>query len=185
MARTTRTVGARKSIKSNSGLPGWIAAWLLITAVIQTWDASYILLRPHSAAGGKLNAFWRPYNLYQEIDLRYKEDESFGIAQSCLNVVEVLLCVFVLYLNRVGSKFTYVLALFVNTMTWWKTVLYMLMYTDFCNGNDMIGTSDPLLLIFCFFIPNGFWILVPGMSIISLGKRLASKVDRNERNYDD
>ncbi|XP_033097600.1 uncharacterized protein LOC117101682 [Anneissia japonica] len=96
-ARRNPISGKRQ--ETSNGLPGWIVAWLIITAIIQTWDASYILLRPHTSPGGKLNAFWRPYNLYRDIDLRYKDTEdSFGIAQSCLNLVEVLLALIVLYL---------------------------------------------------------------------------------------
>ena len=41
-------------------LPGWSLGWFYATALICTWDASFILLRPHSLPGGALFSFWKP-----------------------------------------------------------------------------------------------------------------------------
>ncbi|KAI8508868.1 hypothetical protein Bbelb_139670 [Branchiostoma belcheri] len=80
-------------------LPGWVKAWLVSTAVIQTWDASFIWLRPHTFPGGALDLYWKPYSLYIDVDMRYKDmTDSFVMAVSLLNYVEVVLCLILLYM---------------------------------------------------------------------------------------
>ncbi|XP_078683656.1 uncharacterized protein LOC144917449 isoform X3 [Branchiostoma floridae x Branchiostoma belcheri] len=104
-------------------LPGWVKAWLVSTAVIQTWDASFIWLRPHTFPGGALDLYWKPYSLYIDVDMRYKDmTDSFVMAVSLflqimlmmsvvdshsimkeeawiLNYVEVVLCLILLYMG--------------------------------------------------------------------------------------
>eukprot|EP00058_Branchiostoma_floridae_P023664 XP_002609154.1 hypothetical protein BRAFLDRAFT_106289 [Branchiostoma floridae] len=86
-------------------LPGWVKAWLVSTAVIQTWDASFIWLRPHTFPGGALELYWKPYSLYIDIDMRYKDmTDSFVMAVSLLNYVEVVLCLVLLYMSNLEAK---------------------------------------------------------------------------------
>ncbi|XP_070553233.1 uncharacterized protein [Ptychodera flava] len=163
-------------------LPGWMKWWFVASALIQTWDASFIWLRPHSLPGGKLHSLWKPYALYIDIDLRYGDlDDSFGLAQSLLNFAEVILLVVALIMNSQNHRCTTVTSFTVSTMTFWKTVLYFVMSTSLVNGSNMIGTSDPLKLIFLFLIPNGVWLLLPALSMISLGNRLAEPLENTQK----
>jgi hypothetical protein len=72
-------------------------AWLCISFPLVIWDALYILLRPHTMAGGVLQwPIWKPYEIYASIDHVYgwpgwTEKDGFGGAQGVLNAVEVVM----------------------------------------------------------------------------------------------
>lgn len=44
-------------------LPFWIAGWIVISSVICTIDALFVLLRPHTLPGGSLNYLFKPCKL--------------------------------------------------------------------------------------------------------------------------
>ncbi|XP_072039839.1 uncharacterized protein [Amphiura filiformis] len=163
------------------GLPTWLTVWLTVAVVVVIWDASMVLLRPHTLPGGKLNWLYFPYNLYITIDLRYGDmEDSFGIAQAWLNVVEIFIGIGALIMNYLRKPSTLLVTLVVCTMTFWKTVLFLLMYTKLANGEDELGTDDPILLIFCFMIPNGVWILFPGLSMWYLCKDILRRITNGD-----
>lgn len=45
-------------------LPNWIKFWFIITSIICTMDAMFILLRPHTLKGGSLEFLFVPCNIY-------------------------------------------------------------------------------------------------------------------------
>jgi hypothetical protein len=61
------------------------------------WDSLYILLRPHTMAGGALQwPIWKPYEIYASIDHVYgwpgwENNDGFGGAQGFLNAIELVL----------------------------------------------------------------------------------------------
>jgi hypothetical protein len=61
------------------------------------WDTLYILLRPHTMAGGAIQwPLWKPYEIYASIDHVYgwpgwEKKDGFGGAQGVLNAVELVL----------------------------------------------------------------------------------------------
>ena len=62
------------------------------------------------------------------------------------------------------------LAFVVATMTFAKTVLYFLMSTPVCGGQDFVNYSDLKKLVILYIIPNGIWIVVPFLCMIATGK---------------
>ena len=56
MDRKTAEAGTSAAYR----LPRWVLGWFYSTAVICTWDAAFILLRPYTLPGGVLFFFWRP-----------------------------------------------------------------------------------------------------------------------------
>ena len=52
-------------------VPLILKIWLLCSAIVCTWDASFVLLRPRSMSGGDLSYIWKPYALYIQIDKLY------------------------------------------------------------------------------------------------------------------
>ena len=62
----------------------------------------------------------------------------------------------------------------VTTMTFWKTVLYMMQYTNLCNGSHLIEHLDMATLMFGFLIPNLTWIVVPFLLMVYFGRRIVS-----------
>ncbi|KAF2824709.1 hypothetical protein CC86DRAFT_296392 [Ophiobolus disseminans] len=71
--------------------------WLAVSIPLVMWDSLYILLRPHTFAGGALQwPIWKPYEIYAAIDKVYSRSaydarEGFGGAQGMLNAVELVL----------------------------------------------------------------------------------------------
>lgn len=51
--------------------PKWVTFWLFLSALICTWDAGFVLMRPRSMAGGDLSDVWYPYLLYVTVDRLY------------------------------------------------------------------------------------------------------------------
>lgn len=159
-----------------SELPGWILNWFLLTAIVCTWDASFILCRPHSLPGGAWHGFWYLYKYYITVDRRYMDEEdSFSRGISLLNVVEVILCVFVIMLNYYRSKHTRIAAFTVSVMTFWKTVLYFVMFTEFCGAGPLRVQNTLLQEIFVYVIPNGIWVVVPFIVMVKLWQLLVDE----------
>lgn len=79
-------------------------AWLGISLPLVVWDAFYVLARPHTMPGGKLQwPLYMPYELYGQVDYIYgwpawHAKNGFTAAQSALNVVETAGYAFYLYL---------------------------------------------------------------------------------------
>jgi hypothetical protein len=71
--------------------------WLVVSLPLVLWDSLYILLRPHTMAGGALQwPIWKPYEIYAAIDYVYgwpgwESNDGFGGAQGALNAVETVL----------------------------------------------------------------------------------------------
>lgn len=71
--------------------------WLAVSLPLVLWDTLYILLRPHTMAGGFLQwPIWKPYEIYASIDYVYgwpgwEGNDGFGGAQGALNAVETIL----------------------------------------------------------------------------------------------
>ncbi|KAF2183243.1 hypothetical protein K469DRAFT_583835 [Zopfia rhizophila CBS 207.26] len=71
--------------------------WICLSLPLVIWDSLYILLRPHTMAGGKLQwPLWKPYEIYAEIDHVYgwpgwENKDGFGGAQGAINAIEAVL----------------------------------------------------------------------------------------------
>ena len=84
--------------------PTLAIVWLLVSLPLVAWDCGYVLLRPHSMPGGKLQwPLFVPYELYVEMDYvygwkAYNERNGFTSAQGFLNIIESLMYVYYLYL---------------------------------------------------------------------------------------
>ena len=48
----------KENVPKSHQLPQWILVWFLVTAVVCTWDASFIMCRPYSLPGGSLAWIW-------------------------------------------------------------------------------------------------------------------------------
>ena len=78
--------------------------WLLLSLPLVAWDTGYIMLRPHTMPGGKLQwPLYVPYELYGQVDYiygwkAYNERNGFTSAQGSLNVIESLMYFYYLYI---------------------------------------------------------------------------------------
>ncbi|WP_438353446.1 hypothetical protein [Microbacterium sp. CJ88] len=153
-------------------LPVWVVVWLTISAIIQTYDACYVLLGPLSHAGGPLAGLWPGHVFYSSFDHRYAGFDAFGSAQSWANLVEVVFIVWALVAARRWSGV--VVALVVSTATFWKTVIYFLVEAS--SGLEMTRQSlergDLAGFLAVAILPNLFWIVLPGAVVVTLGRQV-------------
>lgn len=113
-----------------SFVPRWFAVWMLISYLIMIWDAAYVLYRPATMKGGALFNYFSPYELYIKYDTLYGNlNDKFVVAQSQLNLVEVVIALVSLAAAHFGAQRTRlagsVMCLVVTCFTFWKTVLYV------------------------------------------------------------
>ena len=152
--------------------PKWIAVWLTISSLVCLWDATFVLNRSTSLDSFN-NPVWQPYQDYVKVDKLYgKLDSDFVWSQSILNLLEILLNLYALYLLSVKKfKAASVTALVVCAMTSSKTILYHVMEIscDGCNTKQ----NDWATFITLYVIPNGVWIWVPMWACVVLGTALA------------
>jgi len=159
----------------------WISLWFLVSAPLVLWDVGYCFMRPRSFKGGDLHWIWKPYALYQKVDLiyspaAYEAGDGFTNAQALLNVIETLLNIAYLYLAHVKQwSPAAVIGFGAAIMTLWKTVLYWMQeyYCNFCTTGH--NTFRDLFVL--WIVPNGFWIVVPSMIVYCLGKDLIESLD--------
>jgi hypothetical protein len=153
-------------------LPLWVIVWLTISAVIQTYDACYVLLGPLSHSGGPLAGLWPGHVFYSSFDHRYAGFDAFGSAQSWANLGEVVFIVAALVMARRWAGV--VIALIVTTATFWKTVIYFLVEAS--SGLEMTRQSlergDLVGFLAVAILPNLFWIVLPLAVVITLGRQV-------------
>ncbi|KAJ3532191.1 hypothetical protein NMY22_g7844 [Coprinellus aureogranulatus] len=158
----------------------WISLWYLITVPVIAWDVGYCFMRPRSFEGGDLHWIWKPYSIYQNVDLvygveAYKRGDGFTNAQSFMNVVETLLNIAYLYLAHIAASPVAPLVGFTSAaLTLAKTVLYWAQ-EYFC-GYCAVGHNSLKDLVVYWIIPNGFWIVIPFVITLTLGKDLAQSL---------
>ncbi|KZP32137.1 hypothetical protein FIBSPDRAFT_849119 [Athelia psychrophila] len=161
------------SVKTHS----WISLWFAVTVPVILWDASYLFMRPRSMVGGDLHWIWKPYEIYQEIDYIYGvkaliEGDGFPNAQSFLNIIETAFNILYLYCAHVSSWAGAPLIGFgAAVMTLSKTMLYGLQ--EYYCGGCSVGHNNLRDLVVYYFVPNGLWIVIPSLIVLSLGKDIA------------
>ncbi|GFN83941.1 emopamil-binding protein [Plakobranchus ocellatus] len=165
-------------------LPRWILIWFLLTAVICTWDASFIVFRPHSLPGRSMAWLWFAYKYYITVDQRYLDtSDAYVYAQSLLNYAEALINIVTIIMHFYQSRHTVATAFMVSVMTMWKTVLYFLMFTDLCTGSQYRQGNTLLEEIFLMVIPNFVWIVVPSAVMVVLWGYLVPNTDPLRRDF--
>ena len=153
-------------------MPVWVIVWLTISAIIQTYDACYVLLGPLSHDGGPLAGLWPGHVFYGSFDQRYSQFDAFGSAQSWANLLEVIVIVWALAHAKRWSGV--VVGLIVTVATFWKTVIYFLVEAS--SGLEMTRQSlergDLVGFLMVAVLPNLFWIVFPLAVVIALGRQV-------------
>ncbi|XP_062513611.1 uncharacterized protein LOC134189387 [Corticium candelabrum] len=159
----------------SSKIPDWVALWLVATSLICAYDATFVLLRPRTLEGGDLSFIFPGHVYYTTIDIKYGDmEDQFVIAQSILNLFEIILNVITLVMHCRSDWRAPVVAFLVQAFTFWKTVLYMIQYTPLCNGSHLVEHLDWLKYTALFLGTNGWWIVIPLLSLWTLWKTLLS-----------
>jgi len=137
----------------------FIWLWFLVSNALVIWDTCYVFLRPHSFAGGKYHAPFKPYALYQNIDYVYglpafTSHNGFTQAQASLNIFETSLNILYLYLATKKSPVAVLVGFAAVCLTVSKTVLYGL--NEYFSGFSNIGHNDLRTLVVYWILPNGW-----------------------------
>ncbi|KAL5519782.1 hypothetical protein ACEPAG_1442 [Sanghuangporus baumii] len=152
----------------------WISLWFLLTAPVIFWDVGFCFMRPRSFKGGDLHWIWKPYEIYQNVDLVYgveafNRGDGFANAQSLMNVIETFLNLYYLYAQHISaSPAAPLIGVATAVMTLSKTVLYWAQ-EYFCGG-CAIGHNDLSTLFWFWIIPNGLWLIFPSLIIARLSR---------------
>ncbi|KPI87685.1 hypothetical protein ABL78_3223 [Leptomonas seymouri] len=151
-----------------AGLPLLAAVWFCAVAPVVLVDGIFVLTRSVDATVAHPLSDVFPFNywtLYSKYDLRYApNDDAFVVAQSWLNVVEVVLGLLAVMLSLCRAKNAAVkLGLLVATMTMYKTVLYFAM--DIAEGSKFTKHNTLFDLLSMVVIPSSWWIIIPAIII--------------------
>ena len=109
--------------------------------------------------------------LYITVDKLYGNmEDGFVVAQSWMNLVEVLLGFYAVAVRT--SNAGVVIAFATSVMTFWKTVAYM--STDALAGFPSTSHNDWTTFATLYFLPSFVWLLLPGIAMVGLGQKLCS-----------
>ena len=159
-------------------IPKKIIVWMVICYLILYMDAFYILNRPETLRGGKYFGFFSPYEYYVEYDKLYgMNEDSFVVIQSWLNICESTIAFIALFIAfsscRVKQMIGACLCLFVNALTFWKTIIFVWYDLDWITEDAHNFTTGSIL---CYYIPSSFWIIGPFISAILISRRMVQFV---------
>lgn len=137
-----------------------------------------MLLRPRTLKDGDLAFLFSGHVLYSTIDIKYGDmEDHFVIAQSLLNLAEVLISIIVLAMHFRSDSRAPLLAFLVQAFVFWKTALYLIQYTPLCNGQKLVEHLDWVTYITLFLGTNGWWLVIPCLSLIHLWKVISSSIN--------
>ncbi|KAJ4455450.1 putative emopamil-binding protein [Paratrimastix pyriformis] len=155
-------------------LPTFAKIWFLLTVIICTWDASFVLLRPYSLPGGKWHQIWKPYALYITMDRRYGDvNDAWVATQSYLNLFENIVYLMALFSSGATA---FVLGFSCSLLTAWKTVIYF--GIEIVSGYQYTGHCTPAQFWTGFIFPSSIWIVAP---VIMCGVLLKSWAAQSRR----
>ena len=158
-------------------LPRWVVLWMTISTLIVLWDALFILLRPLSFPGEALGFIWEfGYVLYMEVDRAYADQgNTYLHAMAMMSFVEAVVVAAGLYAHKLDrNREAHLLILVASSLTCAKTMLFVLV--EFWSGWHSIGHNGFVPLLFVWIIPNGLWIVVPGLVISDTSRRLLNQL---------
>lgn len=159
-------------------VPKPLYAWLLLSAVIVLFDATYVLLRPETLRGGKYFSIFAPYEMYIKFDTLYgANSDSFVVIQSWLNIVEAVLLFIAIFLSTRTCLIKQVcgglLSIVTSAFVFWKTVIFLWYDRDFTTPAVGELTGEALLY---YVIPSSLWIIFPLLTIYLVGRRMGAEI---------
>ncbi|MES1908415.1 MAG: hypothetical protein MHM6MM_001360 [Cercozoa sp. M6MM] len=172
------------------GVAWWHVAWLLVSAIVCTYDALFVLLRPRTLPGGDLNWIFSIYDLYIQVDKNYGVFDGLGSgflhSVAYLNLVEVGLSVIALLMLSVrrSRAMGALLTLAINVAILWKTALFFSF--EILNNFHSTEHNDRMTWWLLYVVPNGIWLLMPLLTSLSLMRRMAPALstDRSAKKHD-
>ena len=167
-------------------LPRWVIIWLVLTTGIVIWDALWILFARHhidreeSPFRGTANLLWSPYRLYITVDKRYGDyQDGFVVAQSCVNLAELVVGLVALYQNYHRHQIATLCAFISSFATFLKTLIYFGCEIYSTPKWVFTGHNSDFDFYLLFVLPSSFWLVIPGLISVVLGSHLFEFLDPN------
>ncbi|EPY24526.1 hypothetical protein STCU_07136 [Strigomonas culicis] len=177
----TRT-SALRFLMAAAKLPLLASIWFAVVAPVVLVDGIFVLKRQPVGAADLTHPLAEtfPFNywlIYEKYDRRYApNDDAFVVAQSYMNMIEVVLGLVTLALSLVGEHSCSIkLAFTVALMTFYKTVLYFLM--DVVEGGIYTHHNTQQEQFLYVILPSSFWILIPGIIMKMCWNRMQCSVE--------
>jgi len=144
-----------------------------MSTIVVVWDALFVLLRPGSFPDGDIGFLWSfAYTIYLEVDHSYGDLTNHVIeAMAVMSLFEACLVGVALVLDKRGlAHKAHLVAMLAAALTCAKTTLFFLV--EGMHGWHSIAHNDVLSMVTLYIIPNGLWIVVPLLVVVTLSKRL-------------
>uniref|UniRef100_A0A0N5A422 TLC domain-containing protein n=1 Tax=Parastrongyloides trichosuri TaxID=131310 RepID=A0A0N5A422_PARTI len=165
-------------VPENRVLPCWIQTWNILSAVICILDVAYTMLRPLTVRGGILENVYYLWNIYSDVDLRYADPKDLvTMATGRLMIIEIIMCFYIVYLDRKRSRHTVIACFTANVLIFWKTLLYLTLYIRQPEGTQsyIAPNASFIKTFFVFWVADGIWCIIPAFVICKLWNRLATE----------
>ena len=156
------------ALTASDVLPRLVVIWLCMDGVIRIYDGLFGVLRPASFEW----TIYAPFKLYTDVDHTYRDlDNAFMWTESYMDLYELSIGSFALYLSSRSPQKARVLALIATTMTFHKTCMYLLMEPmgDYASTKH----NDSLSFWMIWFFPNFVYVVMPGLCMKKLFDVLA------------
>ncbi|KAK5969883.1 hypothetical protein GCK32_018429, partial [Trichostrongylus colubriformis] len=119
-------------------------------------------------------------NLYASVDVRYADEKDIVTCSTGrVMLIEIVMNVVAVVMSRRRSRHALLTAFTSSAFVFWKTLWFLSLYVLPPLGNrSYFNESSSYLDIFLiFWIPNGFWVVMPFIVMKSLWNKLAIPVD--------
>ncbi|MFH4980436.1 hypothetical protein AB6A40_007145 [Gnathostoma spinigerum] len=168
-------------MRTKSTFSLWIKTWLIISTVLCTLDVIYTMFRPYTLRGEALGGLYYLWNIYSDVDLRYGEaNDLVTMATGRVMVIEIVMNVLALIMDRRRSRHATLVAFTSSAFVLWKTLWYMALYIRTPDGTPSYIAEDAgcLKIFLVFWVPDGIWVIVPLLVMISLWDALTNNVTK-------
>ena len=95
-----------------------------------------------------------------------------------LSLINDIICNFQYIFGKTGQSV--LLAFMVSTMTFSKTVLFVLISSGLCGCHTHVSLDDWKKTLYLYIVPNGIWIVVPMLCMVATGKIMLSSMKNYE-----
>jgi hypothetical protein len=152
-------------------------SWFVLSGLVTLWHVCFVFLRPRSLPGGDLNHFFPGYHLFLSVGKPYADvDDPLIWALGWCNIGEILLGFVAAFLILMGRPMGDLVGLTAATMSFWKTVLCIVLPSPLCSSPSQFSNVNWRDLLFFYAVPISPWILITGALMVHYIHDLSTSV---------
>jgi len=144
----------------------------LLSSLMLISGAIFVFLVPASIGDGPVAFLWPLENIYCSVEPRFcTNKDPFNLTQSIMTTFEASMGLIAFAFYRLGRHPESLLLCTIScSLTCAKTLLIFVM--EYISGLENIGHNSAVTIVFMYIVPNGIWVLCPGLVAISCSKKL-------------